>query len=58
MKQTNGMPEDSFEKARSAFFGTVTATPNQNAPASGATTPRNEPPRETSGQLTQAMAGS
>jgi hypothetical protein len=58
MKQTNGMPEDSFEKARSAFFGTVTSTSNPNVPASGAITPRNEPPRETAAQFTQAMAAS
>jgi hypothetical protein len=58
MKQTNAMTEDSFEKARSAFFGTVAATSNQNAPASGAMTPHNEPPRETAGQLTQAMSAS
>jgi hypothetical protein len=52
------MPQDSFEKARSAFFGTVTASSNPNAPASGAITPRNEPPRETAVPLTQAMSAS
>jgi hypothetical protein len=58
MKQTNAKSEDSFEKARSAFFGTVAATSDQSAPASGAMTPRSEPPRETAGQLTQAMVAS
>jgi hypothetical protein len=58
MKKTSAKTEDSFEKARSAFFGTAAATSNQNAPASGAMTPRNEPPRENAAQMTQAIAAS
>jgi hypothetical protein len=58
MSQTNAITEDSFEKARSAFFGKVPATPNQTAPAAGAMVPRNEPVRESAGPMTQTMAAS
>jgi len=56
MKQTKVMPEDSFEKARAAFFGNVKATSSQTAPAAGVTTPRIEPIRESAGQLVSAVA--
>jgi len=52
------MPEDSFEKARAAFFGNVKATSSQTAPVVGAQTPRNEPIRESAGQLVSAVASS
>ena len=58
MKQTKVMPEDSFEKARAAFFGNAKATSSQTAPAAGAQTPRNEPIRENVGQLVSAVASS
>jgi len=58
MKQTKAMPEDSFEKARAAFFGNVKATSSQTAPVVGAQTPRNEPIRESAGQLVSAVASS
>jgi hypothetical protein len=56
MNQTTAMPQDSFEKARAAFFGKSNATSNQNAPAADAMTPRNEPVRETAAQLPVASA--
>lgn len=48
------MPEDSFEKARSAFFGKANAKSNQNAPEADAMTPRNEASKETAAQLPDA----
>jgi hypothetical protein len=51
MSQNTAMPEDSFEKARSAFFGKSNAKSNQNAPAADAMTPRNEAAQATAAQL-------
>jgi len=58
MNQPNAMPQDSFEKARSAFFGKANVTSNQNAPAASAMTPRNEAAQEPAAQLTGALASS
>jgi hypothetical protein len=58
MKQSKIMPEDSFEKARAAFFGNTKPISTQTAPATGAQTPRNEPIRESAGQLVSAVASS
>jgi hypothetical protein len=58
MNQPNAMPQDSFEKARSAFFGKANATSNQNAPAAGAMTLRNEGAQEPAAQLPGASASS
>jgi hypothetical protein len=54
MNQNTAMPEDSFEKARSAFFGKSNAKSNQNAPEADAMTPRNEASKETAAQLPDA----
>jgi hypothetical protein len=56
MNQTTAMPEDSFEKARSAFFGKSNAKSNQNAPEAGTMTPRNEAAQDTAAQLPGAAA--
>jgi hypothetical protein len=56
MSQTIAMPQDSFEKARAAFFGKSNAKSNQNAPAAEAMAPRNEPACETAAQLPVASA--
>ena len=56
MKPTTARTEDSFEKARRTFFGNANAKSSQSAPATGAITPRNEPPREVAGQMTAAEA--
>jgi hypothetical protein len=56
MKQTKTVTEDSFEKARAAFFGKVKATPSQNLPNAVAMAPSNDSARESAGQLTTAMA--
>jgi len=58
MKQTSVMQQDSFEKARSAFFGKANAASSQNAPAASAMTPRNEAVQEPAAQLTGALASS
>jgi hypothetical protein len=44
MKQANPMPEDMFEKAREAFFGTVRTSPKPSASSAEFLKPRNEPP--------------
>lgn len=56
MNQTTAMPQDSFEKARAVFFGKSNAKSNQNAPAAGAMTPRNEAAQENAAQLPIASA--
>jgi|HubBroStandDraft_2_1064218.scaffolds.fasta_scaffold624113_1 hypothetical protein len=58
MSQTTVVTQDSFEKARMAFFGNVIATSSQNAMEAGAMVPRNEPARETAAQMTQTKAAS
>jgi hypothetical protein len=58
MKQTTAMTQDSFEKARSAFFGNVKKTSSPSAPATGEMTPQSEPARETAGPLTGTTASS
>jgi hypothetical protein len=58
MKQTNAMQQDSFEKARSAFFGKASVTSDQNSPAAGAMTPRNEAAQAPAAQLPGASASS
>jgi len=52
------MTEDSFEKARMAFFGKVAPSSNQNAQAAGAMAAHSEPAREPDAQMTQAVASS
>jgi hypothetical protein len=58
MSQTQPMQEDSFEKARAAFFGKVRVESKPSAPQAGAMTPSNETVRETAAQTTTAMATS
>lgn len=58
MKQTTAMTQDSFEKARSAFFGKAIPTSNQNAPAAAAMTPRNEAAQVPAAKLLGASASS
>jgi hypothetical protein len=56
MTQPTAMKQDSFEKARMAFFGKVTATSSQKAPEAAAMAPPNEPAREAAAQMTEAVA--
>jgi hypothetical protein len=58
MNQPTARKEDSFERARAAFFGKVTVKSSPSAPATGTMAPQNEPPRETSSQLTAVAASS
>ncbi len=56
MSENTAMPEDSFEKARSAFFGKSNAQSDQNASEAAAMTPRNEAAQDTAAQLPVASA--
>jgi hypothetical protein len=56
MNQTTAIPEDSFEKARSAFFGKSNAQSNQSSPEAGAMTARNEAAQDNATQLPGAAA--
>jgi len=56
MSETQPMQQDSFEKARAAFFAKVSVASKPSAPQAGAMTPRNEPARETAAQPTAATA--
>ena len=58
MSQTNPVQQDSFEKARAAFFGKTIVTSSPSAPAGGTMVPQTEPARESSGQLAAAAAAS
>ncbi len=59
MKPTNSMTEDSFERARKAFFGIGATTPGPKASATDPLKSRIESPsEESSTQLTVAMASS
>ncbi len=47
MTQQNQTPEDLFEKAREAFFGTVKTSPKPSASPAGLLEPQDEPePKE------------
>jgi len=58
MSQTRPVQEDSFEKARAAFFGKVGVTSKPSAPQASSMVPPTEPVRETSGQLAAAAVAS
>jgi hypothetical protein len=44
MELVNRVPEDMFEKARAAFFGTARSSSRSNASSSDFFKPRSEPP--------------
>jgi hypothetical protein len=46
MKQVNPMAEDSFEKARSVFFGTIATLPKVSAPPTERLKPEDSPTAE------------
>ena len=46
MKQVNPMEEDSFEKARSVFFGIVATVPKVSAPQTECLKPEGSPTAE------------
>jgi hypothetical protein len=46
MKRVNPMAEDSFEKARRAFFGTVATIPKVSAPLTECLNPQGLPAAE------------
>ena len=43
MKQVNPVAEDTFEKARRAFFGTIATMPNVSAPLPECLKPQDSP---------------
>jgi len=46
MKRANPMAEDSFEKARKAFFGIAATAPKVSAPLTECRKPQDSPVRE------------
>jgi hypothetical protein len=58
MSQIRPVQEDSFEKARAAFFGKVSVTSKPSAPQASPMVPQPESVRETSGQLAAAAVAS
>jgi hypothetical protein len=58
MSQTSQVQQDSFEKARAAFFGKTIVTSSPSAPGSSTMAPQTEPVRESSAQLAAAAVAS
>ena len=58
MSQTRPVQQDSFEKARAAFFGKAIVTSTPSAPQVATMAPQTEPVRETSGQLAATAVAS
>jgi hypothetical protein len=58
MSDTTLIRQDSFEKARAAFFGKSSVTSSKSDPATSTVAQQTEPVRESSGQLTATAAAS